>query len=197
MNTKRQKFLSLRTFPGRLSTREVAWYLGFAADEIPILVAIGMLKPLGSRPTNGVNFFATAILDDLRKDLQWLARASGAVCQHWQERSEQPSELKTGHRSKTSEYQLTSMAGSMMQAASDQHQNQRGQKLTETPTKPGEATGKTERLAYSIEEAAAMIGVHYFSIYRLIQRGKLKACRALRGKFLVPHSELVKLMKCQ
>ena len=30
-----------------------------------------------------------------------------------------------------------------------------------------------ERLAYSIEEAAAMLGVHYFSVYRLIQRGKL------------------------
>jgi transposase len=35
-----------------------------------------------------------------------------------------------------------------------------------------------ERLAYSIEEAAAMLGVHYFSIYRLIQRGNLKPCLA-------------------
>jgi hypothetical protein len=36
-----------------------------------------------------------------------------------------------------------------------------------------------ERLAYSVQEAADMLGVHYFSIYRLIQRGKLKTCRAL------------------
>ena len=55
----------------------------------------------------------------------------------------------------------------------------------------------TERLAYSIEEAAAMLGVHYFSVYRLIQRGKLKPCRALRGKLLVPRAELLKLLKSE
>ena len=54
-----------------------------------------------------------------------------------------------------------------------------------------------ERLAYSLEEAAQMLGVHYFSIYRLIQRGKLKPCRALRGKFLIPRTELVKLLKSE
>jgi excisionase family DNA binding protein len=53
----------------------------------------------------------------------------------------------------------------------------------------------TERLAYSVQEAADMLGVHYFSIYRLIQRGKLKTCRALRGKLLVPKTELLKLLE--
>lgn len=52
----------------------------------------------------------------------------------------------------------------------------------------------TERLAYSIQEAADLLGVHYFSVYRLIQRGKLRACRALRGKLLVPRSELLRLL---
>jgi transposase len=33
----------------------------------------------------------------------------------------------------------------------------------------------TERLAYSIEEAAAMLGVHYFSVYRLIQAREVEA----------------------
>lgn len=65
----------------------------------------------------------------------------------------------------------------------------------ETVSKSEEPT--SERLAYSIEEAAAMLGVHYFSVYRLIQRGKLKPCRALRGKLLVPRSELLKLLKCE
>lgn len=51
-----------------------------------------------------------------------------------------------------------------------------------------------ERLAYSIKESAALLGVDYFSVYRLIQRGKLRACRALRGKLLVPRSELLKLL---
>ena len=52
-----------------------------------------------------------------------------------------------------------------------------------------------ERLAYSIQEAADMLGANYFSIYRLIQRGKLKVCRALRGKLLVPRTELLKLLQ--
>ena len=56
------------------------------------------------------------------------------------------------------------------------------------------ATPPTERLAYSIQESADMLGVNYFSLYRLIQRNKLKVCRALRGKLLVPRSELLKLL---
>jgi excisionase family DNA binding protein len=67
----------------------------------------------------------------------------------------------------------------------------------ETVAKPEEPSATTERLAYSIEEAAAMLGVHYFSVYRLIQRGKLKPCRALRGKLLVPRAELLKLLKSE
>ena len=51
-----------------------------------------------------------------------------------------------------------------------------------------------ERLAYSLHEAADLLGVDYFSVYRLIQRGKLRACRALRGKLLVPRTELLRLL---
>ena len=54
---------------------------------------------------------------------------------------------------------------------------------------------ETERLAYSIQESADLLGVDYFSVYRLIQRGKLRACRALRGKLLVPRTELLRLLK--
>ena len=64
------------------------------------------------------------------------------------------------------------------------------------PTHP-EALPQTDRLAYSVEEAAQLLGVHYFSVYRMIQRGKLRACRVLRGKLLVPRSELLKLLKAE
>ena len=46
-----------------------------------------------------------------------------------------------------------------------------------------------------MQEAADLLGVNYFSAYRLIQRGKLRACRALRGKLLVPRTELLRLLK--
>ena len=59
------------------------------------------------------------------------------------------------------------------------------------------ATPPLERLTYSIQEAADLLGVNYFSVYRLIQRGKLKPCRALRGKLLVPRSELLKLLETE
>lgn len=61
---------------------------------------------------------------------------------------------------------------------------------TETPPQNG-------RIAYSINEAANMLGVDYFSVYRLIQRGKLKACRALRGKFLISKTELFRLLNAE
>ena len=57
----------------------------------------------------------------------------------------------------------------------------------DTLPKPEEPPATTER----------RLGVNYFSVYRLIQRGKLKACRALRGKLLVPRSELLKLLKTE
>lgn len=66
--------------------------------------------------------------------------------------------------------------------------------LTTLPQK--QATDVSEqRLSYSIREAAALLGVDYFSVYRLIQRGKLHACRALRGKLLIPRTELLRLLK--
>jgi excisionase family DNA binding protein len=59
----------------------------------------------------------------------------------------------------------------------------------------GSLADEKERLAYSVKESADLLGVDYFSVYRLIKRGKLRACRALRGKLLVPRSELLRLLK--
>jgi hypothetical protein len=36
-----------------------------------------------------------------------------------------------------------------------------------------------ERLAYSVQESVDMLGVNYFSVNRLIQRGKLNPCRGI------------------
>ncbi len=68
----------------------------------------------------------------------------------------------------------------------------------ETPASPPPSAVpavESERLAYSVQESADLLGVDYFSVYRLIQRGKLRACRALRGKLLVPRTELLRLLK--
>lgn len=57
-------------------------------------------------------------------------------------------------------------------------------------TKESRKIEREDRLAYSMNEAADLLGIDYLSIYRLVQRGKLKACRALRGKFLITRAEL-------
>jgi excisionase family DNA binding protein len=56
---------------------------------------------------------------------------------------------------------------------------------------------REDRLAYSIPEAADMLGLDYFSVYRLVLRGKLKACRALRGKFLITRTELNRFLNSE
>ena len=57
------------------------------------------------------------------------------------------------------------------------------------------AAPSIERLAYSMQEAADMPGINYFTMYRLIQRQKIKTCRVLRGKLLVPRTELLQLIQ--
>jgi hypothetical protein len=52
-----------------------------------MLIATGLLKPLGHPPRNGTKFFATETLEHLRRDEKWLARASDAICSYWRERN--------------------------------------------------------------------------------------------------------------
>jgi hypothetical protein len=96
MNTERKDFLSvMRLPPARLDVQETAWYLGFAAHDVPVLVAAGLLKPLGHPPPNGVKYFAAATLTQLRDDPQWLARASDAIVRHWQSKNAAKSKRRT------------------------------------------------------------------------------------------------------
>jgi len=94
MNSAQEQFLNLKTLPARIKVEEVAWYLGFAAHEITILMAEGHLKPLGRPPTTGVKYFSAVAVEELRRDQKWLARASDCVVQYWKERNEK----KAAHR---------------------------------------------------------------------------------------------------
>ena len=76
-----------RVIPGRMDAQETAWFLGFAAHDIPILVSAGLLKPLGHPPANAVKYYAAVTLTKLREDTQWLARATDAVVKHWQNKN--------------------------------------------------------------------------------------------------------------
>ena len=81
------EFLSWKIVPARLDALQAAWFLGFEPHEFPILIAAGLLKPLGHPARNATKFFATQALEQLRSDEKWLARASDAICQYWRERN--------------------------------------------------------------------------------------------------------------
>ena len=49
------------------------------------------------------------------------------------------------------------------------------------------------RLAYTMRETAAILGVNYQTVYRLLKRGLLKSSSALRTK-LIPVSEIERFL---
>jgi hypothetical protein len=90
MNPQRKDFLSVTgVIPARLDSQETAWFLGFAAHDIPVLVRAGLLKPLGHPPPNGVKYFASATLAGLREDTQWLSRATDTLVKYWKNKNAQ------------------------------------------------------------------------------------------------------------
>jgi len=94
MNSDKELFLNLKTAPARLTAEQAAWYLGFSAHEIPILVTEGMLKPLGHPAQNAPKFFAFTALEEYRRDLKWLAKACDTISEHWKDRNNRNGESK-------------------------------------------------------------------------------------------------------
>jgi hypothetical protein len=88
VTAQQTEFLSWKIIPARLDAAQTAWFLGFDSHEIPMLVAAGLLKPLGHPARNSTKFFATEILEQLRRDEKWLARASDAISSYWRECNE-------------------------------------------------------------------------------------------------------------
>ena len=89
MNPERQHFLNLRSKPGKFTSEEAAWYLGFMPHELPMLMGARLLKPLGSPADNGCKYFAQDDLDKLKGDPEWLAKACDAIVKYWKDRNMQ------------------------------------------------------------------------------------------------------------
>ena len=83
MQQEMEHFLNLKMPPARLTAAEAAWFLGFAAHEIPILVGRGLLNPLGHPAYNGQKYFLTAMLEELKRNEKWFAKASDAIVDFW------------------------------------------------------------------------------------------------------------------
>jgi hypothetical protein len=82
-----ESFLNLTNAPGRLTAEQAAWFLGFSAHEIPILIVKGLLKPLGHPAQNGPKYFLAATLGELRRDEKWFSKASDAIVEYWRSKN--------------------------------------------------------------------------------------------------------------
>jgi excisionase family DNA binding protein len=56
------------------------------------------------------------------------------------------------------------------------------------------ASQSLPRLAYTMKETAEILGVSYITVHRLLKRGLLKSCSALRHK-LIPMSEIQRFLR--
>jgi len=83
MQQEVERFLNLQNPPGRVTREQAAWKLGFTPDEITVLIAKNLLKPLGHPAHNGQKYFLNSTLEDLRRDEKWYSKASDAIVDYW------------------------------------------------------------------------------------------------------------------
>ena len=83
MNPDLERFLNLRHLPASAPSEQAAGYPGISPHEIPVIVAKGLLKPLGHPAPNAPKFFLTATLEDLRRDEKWFGKMRDTIGEYW------------------------------------------------------------------------------------------------------------------
>lgn len=94
MNQERKDLLNLARLPARLNVVEVAALLGFRPHDIPILVARGLLKPLGRPAPNCEKYFARTKVVEAENNEEWLSRATALLSQHWRNKNARKTKAK-------------------------------------------------------------------------------------------------------
>ena len=88
MNDAQYRLLTLLGQPkARLTAEETACALGFQVHDLAVLMAAGLLKPLGKPAQNAPKFFAAKTVQELGRDEQWLHKASLAVTGGWRRKN--------------------------------------------------------------------------------------------------------------
>ena len=81
------ELLHCRRLPARLTIYEAALVLGFHPDGIDYLVEIGLIDELGGAPKGAQRVFATVYVEELGRDVRWLAKATTKIRQFHQQRN--------------------------------------------------------------------------------------------------------------
>lgn len=82
-----KELLNLRRLPAMLNTAQTAALIGLAEHDIPILVSVGLLEPLGNPPPSAVKHFATVQVMELAGEIELLGKIRNAVYQHWRNKN--------------------------------------------------------------------------------------------------------------
>ena len=94
MMQAKKDFLSLATPPARLGINETAWLLGFNEHDIPVLIGVGLLKPLGDPPPNAVKYFASIQVLELAGEISRLCKIRNAVYEYWRKKNAAKAKLR-------------------------------------------------------------------------------------------------------
>ena len=76
------------SFPARLDVIQTARLLGVGDHDIPILVAVKLLTPLGSPANNAPKYFAKITVMEHAGDVRWLDKATRCIGRYWKAKRE-------------------------------------------------------------------------------------------------------------
>ena len=84
-------------YAARLNSAQTAKLLGFADHDLPVLVATGLLKPLGNPMPNAPKHFALVEILGHAAERDWLNRATKTLSKHWQKKNCDQRERRASH----------------------------------------------------------------------------------------------------
>jgi hypothetical protein len=86
--------LNVRRIPARIDSRATATLLGFQEHDIPVLVSVGLLNPLGNPVQNSTKYFAGCEIESLAQNPKWLWKATQGVYDHWKSKNKNKSKVQ-------------------------------------------------------------------------------------------------------
>lgn len=83
ISAQARELLNLRRLPAMLNVQQTAVLLGLAEHDIPMLIGVGLIKPLGDPPSNAVKYFASIQVLELAGEIGRLGKMRNAIYEHW------------------------------------------------------------------------------------------------------------------
>jgi hypothetical protein len=80
--------LSLSRLPARLNVEQTAKLLGFQPHDIPVLIRLKLLNPLGNPSQSAPKYFAASIVLNLVQDDKWLSKATSLISKNWKRKNQ-------------------------------------------------------------------------------------------------------------